>query len=479
MGYARTMTARPLPYTLALEPADPDAPDRGAIARVTLTAPRLGWATLDALAALPAALTADRRIRAVIVTHAGPDFSHGADLADPALAEALRDDGGHLVSARGARLLDAWAALPMPTLAVIRGRAIGGGVGLALACDFRHAAPDATFAVPEVLRGMHLGWGIIPRLVATFGLPLARHLALGGGAVRAADCPPYSVHLADDPDAAALDHARHLAAASPAAIGHIKATLGRAIDLGLAGDDAARFARSVAHPDFTAGLTAWATREPPRFHPRPDPQGDAMKTIDDVLRYWFGPYDDDREVIANQGKIWFGGGPALDAEIREQFGDLVDEAIAGGLGAWSETPRGNLARIILLDQFTRNVHRDSPKAFAGDPTARALTQHAIERGDEAELRPIERVFLYMPLEHSEDPALQAQCVARFEALAAEAPEGLTETMQGYLRYAERHRVIIDRFGRFPHRNGILGRTSTPEEKAYLEDGGETFGTKQG
>lgn len=472
------MTAPTSPYTLARDPVDPSDPARGAIARITLTAPRLGWATLDALAALPDTLRADRHVRAVIITHAAPDFSHGADLADPALAEALREDGGHLVSARGARLLDAWAALPMPTLAVIRGRAIGGGVGLALACDFRHMTKDATLALPEVLRGMHLGWGIIPRLVATFGLPLARHLALGGHPVRAADCPPLSVQITDDPDAAALDHARRLAAASPAATAHIKATLARAVDLGLAGDDAARFARSVAHPDFTAGLTAFATRRPPRFDPRPDPRGDAMKTIDDVLHFWFGDHRDDLDVIAHQGKTWFAGGPALDARIKEQFGDLVEEAIAGGLGAWSETPRGNLARVILLDQFTRNVHRGSPRAFAGDATARAIVLHALDRGDEAELRPIERVFLYMPLEHAEDPEMQALCLARFEALADEAPPELTDKMRGYVSYAERHKAIIDRFGRFPHRNVVLDRPSTPEERAYLDGGGETFGTKQ-
>lgn len=449
------------------------------VACVTLLTPWLGWEVLDALAALPARLAADPAVRAVVVQSAGPDFSHGADLTDAALADVLRDDGGHRVAARGARLLDAWSELPVPTLAALTGHVVGAGCGLALACDLRYAAHGATLMLPEVARGMHLGWGILPRLVATVGLPAACWIALGGEPVAVEELPPFAVRLADDPRAAALAHARRLAARSPAALAHIKATLARAVDLGLAGDDPARFARTIAGPDFAEGIGAWHQRRAPRFAARPGTTGDdAMKHAEEVLRFWFGDAKDDAAIIADKQSIWFGGGPALDAEIRERFGALVAEAVAGGLGEWSETPRGNLARIILLDQFTRNVYRDEACAFDGDATARALVLHAIERGDEGALRPIERVFLYLPLEHSEDRALQARSVERFTALIADAPAALEEKFRFFRDYAVRHQVIIDRFGRFPHRNAVLGREPTPGEIAYLDGGGETFGAKR-
>lgn len=238
------------------------------IARVTLSRKRLDWALMDGLAAAADSLARRGEVRVVILRSDGPDFCHGADLTDPALAEAMREDGGYLVASRGARLLSAWSALPMPSIAVLRGRVIGGGVGLALACDLRVAAPGSTLALPEVLRGIHLGWQIIPRLVATVGASAARWMTLAGEAVPVEGLPLGAVTVCDAPEQRATELARRLAEASPTAVRHVKATLARAVDLAAAGDDAARFAQTVAHPDFIEAMSAWHARRAPRFADR-------------------------------------------------------------------------------------------------------------------------------------------------------------------------------------------------------------------
>lgn len=195
----------------------------------------------------------------------------------------------------------------------------------------------------------------------------------------------------------------------------------------------------------------------------------------EVLDFWFGDDPDPKRIVETRGQRWWGGGAELDAEIRARFGTLVDAAIADGLGAWSATPRGHLARIILLDQFTRNVFRRKAKAFAGDAIARRLALSAIDDGSHRALRPLERVFIYMPLEHAEDLALQDRCVKLFDALVADADPRSAEVIRPFCDYAVKHRDIIARFGRFPHRNPVLGRTHTAEERAWLDDGGPTFG----
>lgn len=202
-----------------------------------------------------------------------------------------------------------------------------------------------------------------------------------------------------------------------------------------------------------------------------------MKTdaIERILTFWFGSAVDDAETMKTQSSLWWGGGPELDAEIESRFGALVQEAVAGGLKDWCETPRGTLARTILLDQFTRNIHRGKPEAFSGDPEARRGVLAALDAGTDKHLRAIERVFLYMPLEHAEDLAMQERSVAVFTALVAEQPEALAAGMKQYVPFAEQHRDIIARFGRFPHRNPILGREPTAAETAYLAEGGATFG----
>ena len=148
---------------------------------------------------------------------------------------------------------------------------------------------------------------------------------------------------------------------------------------------------------------------------------------------------------------------------------LVDEAAAGRLDDWADRPEGLLALIVLLDQFPRNLFRNAPRAFATDAQALALAQQALAQGVDAQLMPVARAFIYLPFEHSEDLAMQDRAVALFSALAQHG-----EAFASYLDYAERHRDVIRRFGRFPHRNAILGRASTPEEIAFLARPGAGF-----
>ena len=185
----------------------------------------------------------------------------------------------------------------------------------------------------------------------------------------------------------------------------------------------------------------------------------------EVLQFWFGdgpPYADRPE--------WFRKSDAFDREIERRFAPLIESALQDGLSAWAAEPATALARVILLDQFPRNVFRNTPKAFAGDPLALAAARVMVERGQDAALAPVQRVFVYLPFEHAEDLAAQNTSVQLFGALAREAPEAGT----GWLDYAQRHHTIVARFGRFPHRNAILGRPSTPEETAFLSQPGSSF-----
>ena len=186
-----------------------------------------------------------------------------------------------------------------------------------------------------------------------------------------------------------------------------------------------------------------------------------------VLDFWFLPAGE-----ADHGKSraeWFRKDDAFDAAIRERFGDLVEAALAGGLCDWDAMPRGALARILVLDQFTRNIFRDTPRAFAGDVFASRAAQAMLESGDDRRLTPIERWFVYLPFMHAESLEEQARSVVLFTGLHTETSE-----FAGPLDYAIRHRDIIARFGRFPHRNAILGRNSTPEELAFLAQPGSGF-----
>ncbi len=193
-----------------------------------------------------------------------------------------------------------------------------------------------------------------------------------------------------------------------------------------------------------------------------------------VLRYWFGDGTGDAAVLEARGESWFRKDEAADAEIRERFTPLIDRAVRGELESWGDQGPGRLALIVLLDQFPRNIHRDSPDAFAQDHRALAHSLEGQSRGQDRELGAVERVFFYMPMEHAESLPVQDECVRRFEILHDSVDEGLRPAFANFLDYARRHREIILRFDRFPHRNAILGRESTSAELEFLAGPGSSF-----
>ena len=182
----------------------------------------------------------------------------------------------------------------------------------------------------------------------------------------------------------------------------------------------------------------------------------------EVLDFWFG------EVAGPSRAEWFRKDTAFDAQIRSRFGRLHEAASRRQLEDWRVAPEPMLALVIVLDQFSRNLYRGDARSFAQDAHALECAREALARGDEAVLQPVQRQFLYLPLEHSEDLADQERCVELMRSLEAfEATRGLTQ-------WAEKHRVIVARFGRFPHRNAALGRASTPEELEFLKQPGSGF-----
>lgn len=193
-------------------------------------------------------------------------------------------------------------------------------------------------------------------------------------------------------------------------------------------------------------------------------------SIDDaraVLDFWFGAPGS-----ATHGKPraeWFRKSDAFDRAIERRFAPLIESALEGGLRDWETQTQTALARILLLDQFTRNVYRDTPRAFAGDALALAAAQALVADGRDLALPPQQRAFVYLPFEHAEDPAMQDESMRLFTRLDAQA-----QGFGGSLDYAQRHHAIIERFGRFPHRNAILGRASTAEELAFLQQPGSSF-----
>lgn len=194
----------------------------------------------------------------------------------------------------------------------------------------------------------------------------------------------------------------------------------------------------------------------------------------DVLKFWFGELEGPESYPEKKALKWFNGGRTFDEEIAERFGGVLERAIRGGLRDWEDSPRDRLALIVVLDQFSRNLYRGTPMAFAQDERAIALTRDAIAKGWDGELLPVERVFLYMPLMHAESAEAQAESVAVFRRLVEEAPPSVRMAFDVNLDFAEQHKAIIDRFGRYPHRNEILGRESTPAEIAFLKEPGSSF-----
>jgi len=187
-------------------------------------------------------------------------------------------------------------------------------------------------------------------------------------------------------------------------------------------------------------------------------------SAEDVLEFWLGPKGSRGAARAE----WFRKDEKFDAQIRDRFGDLHARASRHELDAWRGEAASMLALVIVLDQFSRNLFRDDARAFAQDGYARECCREAIARGDEAKLMPCERMFLYMPFEHSEDLADQEYAIDRMKSL-----EAFPET-KGLTQWAQKHEAVIRRFGRFPHRNAILGRESTPEEAKFLEQPGSRF-----
>ncbi len=195
---------------------------------------------------------------------------------------------------------------------------------------------------------------------------------------------------------------------------------------------------------------------------------------EDVLRFWFGPLDSDGLPGLEAILRWFTGGPDFDQKIRDCFASEVAAALRGESDEWAQTPQGRLALVLLLDQFTRNIFRGTARAFAGDAYALKHASVALDRAEDQELRPIERLFLYMPFEHAEDRAQQTRVVSLAERLLEEAPAKGRALFQGGLDYARRHQVVINRFGRFPARNAALDRVSTPEEIKFLRHNKKGF-----
>ena len=194
----------------------------------------------------------------------------------------------------------------------------------------------------------------------------------------------------------------------------------------------------------------------------------------DVLRFWLGAYPLDAGAMLGVQRQWFRKDEAFDARLREDFGATIAAARAGRLDRWADTAEGRLALLIVLDQFTRNAFRGQPDSFAGAAQALALALAGIERGHDQALPPMARLFCYLPLEHAEDLALQQRSVALFAALRDAPGAEPRAFFDGTLDYARKHQDVIARFGRFPHRNAILGRTSTPQEQAYLAQPGAGF-----
>jgi uncharacterized protein (DUF924 family) len=200
-----------------------------------------------------------------------------------------------------------------------------------------------------------------------------------------------------------------------------------------------------------------------------------MVTPEDTLHFWFG---DAAQAPANaeaRMSLWFDVSPEVDARIRERFSATVEAAARGQHASWTRAPRPALALVVLLDQFPRNVWRGTERAFAHDAQALAVARQAVAAGFLHELAPIEQPFLTLPFQHSESLDAQYESVRLCREILETAPRDWRPLLESFLPYAQQHLELIARFGRFPHRNAVLGRVSTPEEAAYLDRGGETFG----
>jgi uncharacterized protein (DUF924 family) len=197
--------------------------------------------------------------------------------------------------------------------------------------------------------------------------------------------------------------------------------------------------------------------------------------IDAILAFWFKEHALSAPQIDRRMDIWFGEDPTFDHEIQQNFSVDVERASEGRLDHWADEPRGRLALILLLDQFRRNIYRGSAKAFEKDRAALKLCVEGAMQKKDRGLTPIQRAFFYMPLQHAESGKVQAKSVELYNKLAEAVSPTFQETFLTFAQFAELHRDIIDQYGRFPHRNALLGRRNTPEEDEYLAGDAPDFG----
>ena len=197
-------------------------------------------------------------------------------------------------------------------------------------------------------------------------------------------------------------------------------------------------------------------------------------TANTIVKFWFGKDLETPRVVSELSRQWFASDPGFDELIRLRFESLPDRALKGDFVDWRRPPRPTLALVLVLDQFPRNLYRGTTRSFAYDSAAVDVSREAIARNVDRELHPLEAAFLYLPFEHAEDQDLQDQCVSLFRQLADRASPHLADQFGSLLGYAERHHAVIKQFGRFPHRNSVLGRRSTAEELEFLQSGGDTF-----
>ena len=196
--------------------------------------------------------------------------------------------------------------------------------------------------------------------------------------------------------------------------------------------------------------------------------------IEDILQFWFGVFPTPYTADATKSDMWFKNGAAYDSEIFVNFGVDYDKAINGELDHWIDSYRGRLALIILLDQFSRHIHRGSAQSFAQDAKAQVLCIDGIGAGDDYRMHAIERSFYYLPLEHAEDIEKQNLSVKAYTQLAQDVPEQYRKAFEVTLSFAKSHHYVIEKFGRFPELNKILGRESTAEELEFIAIGKYSF-----
>jgi len=197
--------------------------------------------------------------------------------------------------------------------------------------------------------------------------------------------------------------------------------------------------------------------------------------IQRVLDFWFCDSELDSPQLDSRMDRWFGANDELDEQIRQEFGELIEMASSDQLDTWTQTPQGRLALIILLDQFRRNIYRGTVDAYTHDKKALRFAIEGTMAGDHKQLSSVQRMFFFMPLQHAESLKIQEKSVSIFNALARAVPGTLHETFLAAAQFAELHRDIVAEFGRFPHRNAVLGRPNSSSETDYLSSDGPTFG----